>query len=76
MMSHPSIGPLDTVTSVWLHTFTYDGTKSKPNPGGLSLARCKADLNSSLRSVIDVVRRSELLRLGAITRMSPGPRTV
>jgi hypothetical protein len=44
----------------------------KPNPGRASLARRKAYLNSSPRSVIDVVRRSELPRLGAITRESPG----
>ena len=42
------------------------------NPGCASLNHRKADSNFSTRSTIDVVRRHELLRLGAVTHGSPG----
>ena len=71
IISRRSVGPLDTVTGE-PSPMTPASPSPKPNPGLASLARRKADSNSSPRSVIDVVRRSELLRLGAITRESPG----
>ena len=66
--SRRSVGPLETVTGDPSPT----RAKPKPNPGRASLARRSADSNSSPRSVMEVVRRRELLRLGAITRGSPG----
>jgi len=72
IISRRSVGPLDTVTGEPPPTMVPASPRPKPNPGRASLARRRADSNSSPRSVIDVVRRSELLRLGAITRGSPG----
>jgi hypothetical protein len=72
MISRPSVGPLDIVTGEPSPTMVPASPRPKPNPGRASLARRRADSNSSPRSVMDVVRRSELLRLGAITRGSPG----
>jgi hypothetical protein len=72
MISRPSVGPLDTVTGEPSPMMAPASPRPKPNPGRASLARRRADSNSSPRSVMDVVRRSELLRLGAITRGSPG----
>jgi hypothetical protein len=72
VISHPSVGPLDTVTGEPSPMMAPASPRPKPNPGRASLARRRADSNSSLRSVMDVVRRSELLRQGAITRGSPG----
>jgi hypothetical protein len=72
MMSRRSVGPLDTVTGDPSPTTAPTSPRPKPRPGRASLARCRADSNSSPRSVRDVVRRRELLRLGAITRGSPG----
>ena len=66
--SRRSVGPLETVTG----DPSPMRARPKPNPGRASLARRKADSNSSPRSVMEVVRRRELLRLGAITRGSPG----
>lgn len=68
MTSRRSVGPLETVTG----DPSPMRDKPKPNPGRASLARRSADSNSSPRSVIEDVRRRELLRLGAITRGSPG----
>ena len=48
-----------------------ESPRPEPNQGRASLARRKVDSKSSPRSAIDVVRRSELLRLGAITHGSP-----
>jgi len=70
MTSRRSVGPLDTVTGE--PSITPASPRPNPSPGLASLARLRADSNSSPRSVIDVVRRRELLRLGAITRGSPG----
>jgi hypothetical protein len=72
MISRPSVDPLDTVTGEPSPMMAPASPRPKPNPGRASLARRRADSNSSPRSVMDVVRRSELLRLGAITRGSPG----
>jgi hypothetical protein len=72
MTSRPSVDPLDTVTGEPSPMMAPASPRPKPNPGRASLARRRADSNSSPRSVMDVVRRSELLRLGAITRGSPG----
>jgi hypothetical protein len=72
MISRRSVGPLDTVTGEPSPTMAPTSPSPKPRPGRASLARRRADSNSSPRSVIDVVRRRELLRLGAITRGSPG----
>ena len=72
IISRRSVGPLDTVTGEPSPMTAPASPSPKPNPGRASLARRKADSNSSPRSVIDVVRRSELLRLGAIIRGSPG----
>lgn len=66
--SRRSVGPLDTVTG----DPSPMRARPKPNPGRASLARRSADSNSSPRSVMEVVRRRELLRLGGITRGSPG----
>jgi len=71
-ISRPSVGPLDTVTGEPSPMMAPASPRPKPNPGRASLARRRADSNSSPRSVMDVVRRKELLRLGAITRRSPG----
>ena len=71
-ISRPSVGPLDTVTGEPSPMMVPASPRPKPSPGRASLARRSADSNSSPRSVMDVVRRSELLRLGAITRGSPG----
>ncbi len=68
IISRRSVGPLDTVTG----DPSPMSARPKPNPGRASLARRSADSNSSPRSVMDVVRRRELLRLGGITRGSPG----
>ena len=68
----PSVDLLDTVTGEPSLMMETASPRSSPNPGRASLARRKADSNNSLRSAMDVVRRSELLRLGAITRGSPG----
>lgn len=71
--SRPRVGPLDTVTGEPSPIMAPAASfRPKPNPGRASLARRRADSNSSPRSVMDVVRRNELLRLGAITRGSPG----
>jgi hypothetical protein len=72
MISRPSVDPLDTVTGKPSPMMAPASLRPKPNPGRASLARCRADSNSSPSSVMDVVCRSELLRLGAITRGSPG----
>ncbi len=72
MISRRSVDPLDTVTGEPSPMMAPASLRPKPNPGRASLARRRADSNSSPRSVTDVVRRSELLRLGAITRGSPG----
>jgi hypothetical protein len=74
IISHRSVGPLDTATGEVGEPspMTPASPSPEPNPGRASLAPGKADLNSSPGSVIDVVRRSELLRLGTITRESPG----
>jgi hypothetical protein len=69
MISHPSVGPLDTVTGEPSSTKAPASPRPKPNPGRASLAHRRAYSNSAL---MDVVRRSEQLRLGAITRRSPG----
>ena len=66
--SRRRVGPLDTVTG----DPSPMRARPKPNPGRASLARRSADSNSSPRSVMEVVRRRELLRLGGITRGSPG----
>jgi hypothetical protein len=71
MISRRSVGPLDTVTGEPSPIMAPASPRPKPKPGRASLARRRADSNSSPRSVMDVVRRSELLRLGAITRGSP-----
>jgi hypothetical protein len=63
MTSRPSVDPLDTVTGEPSPTMALASPRPKPNPGRASLARRRADSNSSPRSVMDVVRRSELLRL-------------
>ena len=72
MISRPSVDPLDTVTGEPSPMMAPASSRPKPNPGRTSLARRKADSNSSPRSVMDVVRCSELLRLGAITCGFPG----
>jgi hypothetical protein len=72
IISRRSVGPLETVTGEPSPTIAPANPRPKPSPGRASLALRRADSNSSPRSVIDVVRRKELLRLGAITRGSPG----
>ena len=72
MISRPSVDPLDTVTGEPSPMMAPASPRPKPNPGRASLARRRADSNSSPRSVMDVVRRSELLRLGTTTHGSPG----
>ena len=70
-----SRGPLDTVTGDPSPTAIPPARpRPKPNPGRLSRARRSADANSSSRSVRELVLRRELLRLGGITRGSPGYR--
>ncbi len=72
-MRPPSLGPLDTVTGEPSRDDTPAARlRPKPRPGRLSRARRSADSNSSSRSVMELVRRIEELRLGAITRGSPG----
>ena len=68
-----SLGPLDTVTGDPSPKIT-PPTRLRPNPspGFAFLARLTAEANSSSRSVRELVRRNELLRLGAMTRGSPG----
>jgi hypothetical protein len=71
MISHPSVGPLDIVTGEPSPMMVPASPKPKPNPGHASLARHRADSidsNSSARLVMDVVRRSELLRVSCIQR--------
>lgn len=63
--SDPSRVPLDIVTGP-------PSPKTPPNPR--ARARFIAEVNSSSRSVSDVVRLREELRLGPITRGSPGYR--
>jgi hypothetical protein len=74
--SRRSVGPLETVTGEPSPPRGVAPTSDspKPRPGRLSRARRTALVNSASRSVIEVVRRKELLRLGAITRGSPGYR--
>lgn len=71
--SSPSLGPLDTVTGDPSPKMT-PPTRLRPNPrpGFAFLARLTAEANSSSRSVRELVRRRELLRLGAMTCGSPG----
>ena len=71
MTSRRSVGPLDTVTGE-PSIMAPASPRPNPSPGCASLAHRRADSNSSLRSVIDVVQHRELLRLGAITRGSLG----
>lgn len=73
LTSLPSRGPLETVTGEPSPKIV-PPTRLKPNPrpGLAFLARLTADANSASKSVNELVRRSELLRLGAITRGSPG----
>ena len=59
----PSEDPLEIVTG--------EPPNSAPAPGP-PRARLTADLNSSSRSAIEPVRRSELPRRGVMTRASPG----
>lgn len=73
LTSFPRRGPLETVTGE-PSPRTVPPTKlnPKPRPGFAFLARLTAEANSSSRSVKELVRRRELLRLGAMTRGSPG----
>src|SRR5260370_22101654 len=69
MISHPSVGPLDTVTAKPSPMMAPASPRPKPNLGQTSLARHRADSNSSPMSVMDAVCHKELLRLGAITSL-------
>src|SRR5713226_8323492 len=69
MISHPSVGPLDTVTAKPSPMMAPASPRLKPNLGQTSLAHRRADSNSSPMSVMDAVCHKELLQLGAITSL-------
>ncbi len=70
-MSLPIRGPLETVTGEPSPMGTFDTRlKPKPNPGRELRACRNAALNPSSRSVIELVRLRELMRLGGMTRES------
>jgi hypothetical protein len=69
-----SLDPLDIVTGEPSPIGTPAKARPNPRPGLAPLARRTAVVNSSSKSVNELVRRIELLRLGAITRGSPGYR--
>jgi hypothetical protein len=67
----PSRGPLEIVTGEASPIGTPAARLNpKPRPGFALRARLSAELNSSSRSVRELVRRRELIRLGGITRGS------
>lgn len=72
LTSLPSRGPLETVTGEPSPRIPPTRLMANPRPGFAFLARLTADANSASKSVNELVRRNELLRLGAITRGSPG----
>src|SRR5713101_4036313 len=63
MISRPNVYPLDTVTGEPSPMMAPASPRPEPNPGRASLAHRRADSNSSPRSIMDVVRHSELLYL-------------
>src|SRR5260221_8002111 len=69
MISHPSIGPLDTVIAKPSPMMAPASPRPKPNLGQTSLACRRADSNFSPMSVMDAVHHKELLQLGAITSL-------
>lgn len=73
LTSPPSRGPLETVTGDPSPRIV-PPTRLSPNPrpGLAFLALLTAVANSASRSVSELTRRNELLRLGAMTRGSPG----
>src|SRR5260370_3073574 len=63
MISHPSVGPLDTVTAKPSPMMAPASPRLKPNLGQTSLAHRRADSNSSPISIMHAVRRNDLLQL-------------
>lgn len=70
--STDSLEPLEMVTGDASPVRAPTKERPNPRPGLASLARRTAVWNSSSRSVIELVLLRELLRLGAMTRGSPG----
>ena len=70
--SPESLEPLEMVTGDVSPVRALTKERPNPRPGFASLARRTAVWNSSSRSVIELVLLRELLRLGAMTRESPG----
>lgn len=66
-----SLDPLEIVTGEPSPIGTPTRARPNPRPGLASLARRTAVVNSSSRSVKELVLLMELLRLGAMTRGSP-----
>ena len=73
LTSPPNRGPLETVTGdPSPRTVLPMSLNLNPRPGLAFLALLTALANSASKSASDLVRRNELLRLGAMTRGSPG----
>jgi hypothetical protein len=67
-----SLDPLEIVMGESSPIGTPAKARPNPRPGRAFLARRTAVVNSSSKSVRELVLRIELLRLGVITRGSPG----